>query len=154
MFIHKVHNNLAHEAFPSTVNLHWLHITKKLYNISMNLMHLGWNNLKLKYRLGGEWIKTSSREKDLGLCVDENSIWPSSARFQPRMPTASWAVSKELWPAGQGRWFCPSTSFWWDHIWSPVSNSGVSSTKGHGSFGVNPEEDTKLIGGMEYLSYE
>lgn len=31
-------------------------------------MDLGWDNLKLKYRLGREWIKTSSGEKDF---VDE-----------------------------------------------------------------------------------
>lgn len=37
----------------------------------MNLMHLGLDNLKLKYRLGGEWIKTSSGENDLGLFVGE-----------------------------------------------------------------------------------
>lgn len=37
----------------------------------MNLMHLDWDNLKLKYRLGGEWIETSSGEKDLGVLVDE-----------------------------------------------------------------------------------
>ena len=30
-----------------------------------------------------------------------------------------------MWPAGRGRWFCPSTLLWWDPTWSPASSSGV-----------------------------
>ena len=31
---------------------------------------------------------------------------------QPRRPTMSWAASREAWPAGQRRGFCPSALLW------------------------------------------
>ena len=34
----------------------------------------------------------------------------------------------DLWPAGQGRWFCSSALLWWDPAWSPASSSGALST--------------------------
>ena len=54
--------------------------------------------------------------------------WAGNMRSQLRKPTVSWAASKEAWPAGWGRWFCPSTPLWRDHTWSTASGSGVLST--------------------------
>ena len=41
--------------------------------------------------------------------------------LQRRKPTVSPAASKEAWPAGQGRWFCPFTQLCWDSTWSKSS---------------------------------
>ena len=49
--------------------------------------------------------------------------------LQPRRPTVFWAASKAAWPAGRGRWFCPSALLWWDPTWSPTSSSGALSTR-------------------------
>lgn len=38
--------------------------------IKCKVQHVGQVNLKQKYRLGEEWIKLSSEEKDLGVFMD------------------------------------------------------------------------------------
>ena len=50
--------------------------------------------------------------------------WASTVPSQSRKPAVSWAVSKEVWPAGQGRWSYSSTVCWWDLTWSTVSWCG------------------------------
>ena len=55
--------------------------------------------------------------------------WQTSyVHLQPRRPTVSWAASRETWPAGQGKWFCPSTLLWRNPTWSSASSSGALST--------------------------
>lgn len=46
----------------------------------------------------------------------------------PRKPTAPWAASKAVWPAGWGRGFCPGSLPLWDLTWSAAPSPGVLST--------------------------
>lgn len=55
-------------------------------------------------------IGSSSREKDLWVLVCETG----KVNWQPTKPTTSWAASKAVYPAGEGREFCPSVLLWWD----------------------------------------
>jgi len=51
-----------------------------------------------------------------------------SVPLQPRKPTVSWAASNKAWPAGQGRWSCPSALHWRGLTCSAESRCGVLST--------------------------
>jgi len=72
----------------------------------------------------GSWTG-SPEEKDLGMSVDERPNMSQCAILQPSRPTISWAVSGEVWSAGQGKWFCPSVLLSWDPTRSTVSRSGA-----------------------------
>ncbi|GAB0193562.1 triadin [Grus japonensis] len=43
----------------------------KFNKVRYKVLHMGWDNSKHKYRLGGEWIESSPEKKDFGLLVDE-----------------------------------------------------------------------------------
>jgi len=107
-----------------------------------------------QYRLGDEGIESSPAKKDLEVLVDEKL---DMRRSQPTRPTVSWAASKAAWPAGRGRGFCPSTPL----LCSAEIPPGVPcpaleppAQEGHGAVAAGPEEATKMIRGLEHLSYK
>lgn len=63
-------------------------------------------------------------------------------------------ASKEAWPTGQGRRFCPSTPYLQDPTWSSVSSSGAPKMKDTNLLERVKGRVTKMIRGLECLSYE
>jgi len=74
-------------------------------------------------------LKVALRRRIWGCLLIQDSTGASKVCLQPRRPTVRWVPSRKAWPAGWGRWFCPSTLFSRDPTWSIVFSSGAPNTK-------------------------
>ena len=92
-----------------------------------------------KHTLAKNGLRATLRRRTWGCWLTRRSTWPGNVYLQPRKPTVSWAASKAVWPAGQGRWFSPSTPLSWDPTWS----SGAPNIRRAWTCWTGPDEGHK-----------
>ena len=80
----------------------------KFNKAKYKVLLMGQGSPKHKYRLGGAAL----RRRTLGVLVDEKLNVTQQCALADQKATVSWATSREVWPAGQGRGFCPSAPLW------------------------------------------
>ena len=89
------------------------------------VLHLGKATSITNTSWGMKGLSTALTKNTWGCWWMESWTWASNVPSQSRKSIASWAASKEVWPAGWGRWSCPSALCWWGLRWSSVSRCGV-----------------------------
>lgn len=73
------------------------------FKAKSEVVQMDQSNPKHKYRLGMEWIKNSSEEKDRGCWVTRSTVWPIKVCLQLKKPNVSRTASREAQTAGSDR---------------------------------------------------
>ena len=134
----------------------WAHVNlMKLNKAKCKVLHMGRGNPKHKYRLGREWIESSSEEKNLGSLVEEkfNLTWKCALAAQitkhilgcikSSIASRSREVIQPLY-----------STLVWPHLeysiqlWNPQHRKDIEKLE------QIQRRATKIIRGMEHLSYE
>lgn len=85
-------------------------------------------------------VQEQPYQKVLGVLVKKRLDMTQHMHLQPRMPNKSWAASKALWAAGQGRGFSLLHSYE-TPPWALLPALGSSAQERHGTIGARPEEE-------------
>ena len=74
----------------------WTHANlMKFSKAKCKVLHLGWGNPKHRYRLGGEWLKSSPEKKDLKVSVEERFSMSQQCVLAAQKTTIYWVASRE-----------------------------------------------------------
>ncbi|GAB0196374.1 hypothetical protein GRJ2_002102700 [Grus japonensis] len=122
----------------------------KFNKAKCKVLHIGLGNPKHDCRLSGEWIESSPEEKDLGLLVDEKLDVTQQCTLAAQKTSRVLGciqsnVTSRVREGDSPPLLPPGV---------PRPALGCPGQDRHGAVGASPEEATKIIRGLEHLSYE
>jgi len=75
----------------------------KFKKAKCRVLHKGQGSPRYQYRMAENGLRAALRRRTWGCWLMRSSTQPVSVSLQTRRPAISWAASKAVWPAGQGR---------------------------------------------------